>query len=222
MSNDFQLNASERQETGKGAVRRMRHNNIIPGVVYGAGKAPVSISMNHDEANKMFQNEAAYSHILDLQIDGKKESVVLKSLQRHVYKPILMHIDFLRIKAKEALTMRVPLHFTHEDTAPGIKEGGLLSKQMNDIEIKCLPADLPEFIELSLENMAMDQTLHLSDIKMPKGVTLATDITEDNDQAVCAIHAPKAASATQEGSDEASDASDEQATGDAEDGSDAS
>lgn len=193
MSNQFQINATARQETGKGHARRMRHQDTIPAVVYGAGKDNQSLSLAHNEIVHSLENEAVFSSILTLNIDGKEESVVVKSVQRHAYKPKIMHVDFLRIKAKDPITMHVPLHFINEEDAPGIKEGGVLTKQINDIEIKCLPADLPEFIEVDLSNLALEATLHLSDIVLPKKVTLTIELHEDNNQPIAAIHTPKVA-----------------------------
>ncbi len=193
MADMFQLSAEVRSNHGKAASRRLRRTEErVPGVVYGAGKEPASISLSHNELNRALQNEAFYSHILTLAINGNQEKVVLKDLQRHPYKAQLIHIDFQRVSATEKLYMNVPLHFIGEDTAPGVKlEGGQVSHLMNDIEIRCLPADLPEYIEVDISKLGMDEAIHLSEIKLPKGVEIvALTQGKEQDQSVVSIHRP--------------------------------
>jgi large subunit ribosomal protein L25 len=209
MSNDFQINAEIRSNHGKADSRRLRHQDLIPAVIYGAEKDPQPIILEHKNIQHLLQNEAAYAHILTVNVSGKSEKVVLKAVQRHAYKPLIVHVDFLRIKAKEALTMRVPLHYINEEDCPGVKQGGVVSKLMNDVEITCLPANLPEFIEVDMAEVDMDQTLHLSDIKLPNDVELSIgEITEDNNQPIASIYKPKVVEdvdpTTEEGKGEAS------------------
>lgn len=170
MTTDFTLSAELRQDVGKGASRRLRRANRVPAIVYGAEKQPTAITLDHDALVHNLENEAFYSHILSLDLDGKKEQVVLKDLQRHPYKLRVLHVDLQRVSAKEKLRLHVPLHFVNENKAPGVREGGLVSHQMTDIEIQCLPKDLPEFIEVDLSSLNLGDTLHLSQLVMPKGV----------------------------------------------------
>jgi large subunit ribosomal protein L25 len=193
MSTTFEFKAEARSTHGKAHARRMRRNDdTIPAIVYGAGKDPQSITMVHNDVIVGLKNEAVYSHILTLDIAGKQEKVVLKALQRHPYKDRIMHMDFLRINAKDKITMTVPLHYLNEEEAPGFKEGGVISHLINEIEIRCLPANLPEFIEVDAATLAADSSLHLSDIPLPKGLELTVEITEDNNQPIISIHKPRA------------------------------
>lgn len=195
MSNLFELAAVVRQDKGKGASRRLRRlDQLVPGIIYGGEKEPVLLSLKENEVRKALQNEAFYSHILTINVDGKKEKAILKDLQRHPAKPMIYHMDFLRVSGKEAITMHVPLHFTGEENAPGVKDGGIVSHLKTDLEIKCLPKDLPEFIEVDVSNLALDQSLHLTDIKLAKGLEHAHGpIDADHDLPVVSIHVPKAA-----------------------------
>jgi large subunit ribosomal protein L25 len=169
----FTLDAEIRTDLGKGASRRLRHAGKVPAVLYGAGKEAVSLTLIH---NKLFQAqgfEAFYSHVLTLNIGDEKIEVLVKDMQRHAFKPIVMHLDFLRVDANKELHTHIPLHFINEDIADSIKlNGGHPEHHMIDVEVSCLPADLPEFIEVNLENIELGQTLHLTDLVLPKGVSL--------------------------------------------------
>lgn len=193
---ELSIDAIVRKDVGKGASRRLRREqNQIPAIVYGAGKDPVSLTLDHNAVLKALKNDAFYSSVLALKIDGKSEAVVLKDIQRHPYKPKVTHMDFLRIKAGEKITMSVPLHFLNEDTAVGVKQdGGVISHLMTEVEIRCLPKDLPEFLDVDMGPVTLDQTLHLSDIKLPSGVEItALSHDSDEDPAVANIHTAKAA-----------------------------
>lgn len=191
MSNQYELAIESRQAMGKGPCRRMRRlDNQIPGVIYGAGKESTPIMVNYFTLNNALKNESFYSHILTLKLDGKEEKVVLKDIHRHPYKPMILHIDFQRISATEKLYMTIPLHFIGEDVAPGAKSGeGIISHVMNEVEIRCLPADLPEYIEVDVSNLGMDESIHLSELKVPKGVEIVA-LLHDKDQQVVNIHKP--------------------------------
>jgi large subunit ribosomal protein L25 len=192
MSTGFELSAQIRSSTGKAEARRMRRNGMVPGIIYGTGKEPEMITLPHDKILHALEQEAFYSHVLDIKLDnGKSESVVLKDVQRHVFKPKVEHVDFLRVSASEKLTMHIPLHYLGEEEAAGVKDGGVVSKVMTDIEVKCLPKDLPEFIAVDITNLGLDEALHISDIKLPKGVELLHEIDEDHDQPIISIHEPK-------------------------------
>ncbi len=189
MADKFELTAEIREQAGKGASRRLRRvDNKVPAIVYGAGKEPRPITILHHHFNNALKNQAFYSHILTLNIGGKHEKVVLKDLQRHPSKPLILHADFLRVSATEKLHMNVPLRFTNEDNAPGVKlDGGIVSHLLNEVEIRCLPADLPEFIEVDLAELKMDESIHLSDLKVPEGVELIGLLHQD-DRPIVNIH----------------------------------
>ncbi|MBV9575089.1 MAG: 50S ribosomal protein L25/general stress protein Ctc [Gammaproteobacteria bacterium] len=187
----FELEAHVRHDIGKGASRRLRREEKVPGVVYGGGKAPVSLLLEHKHVAKSLENEAFYSHILTLKTGTESERVILKDVQRHPYKPRVLHVDFQRIRADEKLHMHIPLHFIGADKAPGVKDaGGLVSHIMTDVEVACLPDDLPEFIEIDISGMQLNQILHLSDIQLPTGVELVA-LTHDDDKAIVSVHMPR-------------------------------
>lgn len=189
MADLFELTAEIRTQPGKGASRRLRRlAEKVPAIVYGAGKASQPITLSHHQMKNALKNEAFYSHILTLNIDGTQEKVVLKDLQRHPYKPQILHADFLRISATEKLYMNVPIHFLNEETAHGVKiDGGIISRLMAELEIRCFPGDLPEYIDIDLANLKIDESIHLSEIKLPKGVELVA-LLHNNDQPVVNIH----------------------------------
>lgn len=193
----FDLNdilAQTRTACGKGNMRRMRRKeDRFPAVIYGAGQDNSLISLDQKSIMHTIENEAFFSSILTLKVDGKAEKVVIKAVQRHPYKPHILHMDFLRISAKEKLTMNVPLHFIGEEEAPGVKdESGVISHTFTELEIKCLPADLPEFIKVDISKLALHEAVHLLDVKLPKGVELATPIEdEEHNHPVVSIHPPK-------------------------------
>ena len=206
MSTDFTLNANGREDTGKGASRRLRRlAGEIPAIVYGGKKAPAQISLTQKDVAKALENEAFYSHIIGLVIDGKSEDVIIKDIQRHPAKSVVMHMDFFRVSKTTKLQTRAPLHFINEEECTGVKlGGGLIARSMTDIEISCLPKDLPEYIEVDMAEVEVGQTLHLSDIKLPKGVeSVALSHGSDHDLPVAAVNMPKA---VEEISDEAPEA----------------
>jgi large subunit ribosomal protein L25 len=192
-TNQFEINAQVRDDIGKGASRRLRHANKVPGVVYGAGEAAVSLTLDHNQVFHSLSNEAFYSRILTLKIEGKSEKVILKAMQRHPAKPRIAHMDFLRVRADQKLHMHVPLHFVGAENAPGLKEGGAFSHHVNDVEVSCFPADLPEFIEIDLSQFMLDQVMHLSELKLPKGVELVALAhgVEGHDFPVVSLHIPR-------------------------------
>jgi len=186
----FEVEASVRHDMGKGASRRLRREKKVPGVVYGGKKEPVLLSFEQNKLAKSLENEAFYSHILTLKTGSDAERVILKAVQRHPYKPVLLHVDFQRINMHEKLHMHIPLHFIGAEEAPGVKEGGLISHILSDVEVVCLPADLPEFIEINIADMALNDIRHLSDIKLPKGVEIVA-LTHEDDKPVVSIHLPR-------------------------------
>ncbi len=188
MSENFEIESKLRSDAGKGASRRLRREGLVPAVVYGAHKDPVMVAVDHISFLRHLESEAFYSHILSLKIDGKAEKVILKDLQRHPAKPIVQHIDFLRVSAKEKLKTNVPLHFVGEDVAPGMKQGGLLSHHITDVEVACLPKDLPEYIEVDASQMDIGDVIMLSALVLPKGVELpGLGIENEHDLPVVAL-----------------------------------
>jgi len=169
----IKLIAKTRTDLGKGASRRLRHTDLVPAIVYGAGKAPVSITFEQKELRKVEAIEAFYSSVLDLEIDGASEQVLLKAIQRHAFKEQIQHLDLLRVDATQKLHTTVPLHFINEDSCEAVKNGGVVAHIVNEIEVSCLPADLPSFLEVDLANVELGATVHLSDITLPKGVESA-------------------------------------------------
>jgi large subunit ribosomal protein L25 len=193
MQDSFVVNAEERTDLGKGASRRLRRAKLVPGIVYGAGKDPQAISLSTNELDQHLNNEAFYSHVLNLKLGGKSQKVIIKDLQRHPFKPTVLHIDFLRVSAKQKLQTNVPLHFLNEDSAPAVKEGGVVGRIMNEVEISCLPKDLPEYIEVDLAGLALGESIHLSELQLPEGVELVAFMQEDApDQTVVTINVPRA------------------------------
>ena len=187
---DFILNAQARTDLGKGASRRLRHAANIPAVVYGGNKPAESVTILAKEIAKLFENEAAYSHVIELNVDGTKQNVIVKAMQRHPAKQFIMHADFVRVVAGQKLTAKVPVHFINEE-AP-IKKGGEISHVANEIEVSCEAKDLPEFIEVDLANAEVGAIIHLSDLKAPKGVEFVA-LAHGNDLAVANVHAPRVA-----------------------------
>lgn len=189
----FTLTATKRNDLGKGASRRLRRANQVPAIIYGIGKTPNSVTIEHKEIMYSLANESFYSHILTLNIDNTPEKVVLKDIQRHPYKPRILHVDFQRISETEKLVMNIPLHFKGGDVAPGVKlSGGLVSHLMSDVEIRCLPANLPEYLTIDLSNLEINQSLHLSDIVLPEGVEIVA-LAHGENQPVATIYIPRAA-----------------------------
>jgi large subunit ribosomal protein L25 len=194
MSAQIELTAELREETGKGASRRLRrHADQVPGIVYGGEQEPAKIMVEHRILKKLVEQEAFFSSILNLKLGKKTQKVVLKDLQRHPYKPKVLHFDLQRVTGDQVLIMHVPLHFLNEDTAPGTKAGGVITHNMTNVEVKCAAKNLPEYIELDLAELELDQAYHLSDIKLPKGVELTIDISDTaHDLPVVSVHEPRA------------------------------
>ncbi|OOZ37774.1 50S ribosomal protein L25/general stress protein Ctc [Solemya velesiana gill symbiont] len=172
MSDLFEIEAQPRSDAGKGASRRLRRTGQVPGILYGAHQDPEMISVGHNELIQHLEHEVFYSHILSLKLDGKEQQVILKDLQRHPAKPFVTHVDFLRVSADEKIKTHVPVHFINEDTAPGVKMGGAVSHHITDLEVSCLPKDLPEFIEVDMDGMEIGDIILMSGVALPEGVEL--------------------------------------------------
>ena len=200
----FELTADFREDQGKGASRRLRREGKIPAVLYGGGQEPRALSLDHDQFMHQLDNEAFYSSILTIKVGDTEQPVFLKDLQRHPAKRLILHADFQRIVAGEKINITVPLHFMGEKDAPGVRDGGIVSHQQTDVEIVCLPKDLPEYIEVDVSGVELEGMLLLSELTAPEGVEFA-DLMQgrENDQPVVSIHRPaRIEEETEEGEEE--------------------
>ena len=183
----IELNAVKRDAKGTGASRRLRHAGMVPGVVYGAGKEAVTIEINAKELFLEFRHEAFHASVLNLNLDGKKESVLLRDFQMHPVRNTIQHIDFQRVSASEKIHVKVPFHFINADIAPGVKTGGgIVAHVFTEADVSCLAKDLPEFIEVDVAKLEMGHSIHLSEIKLPKGVSFV-QLAHGDDAAVVSI-----------------------------------
>ncbi len=194
MSNYF-FEATVRTDMGKGASRRLRHEGNIPAIVYGNEKDAVSLVLNHNEVLKRFRHADIYTSIIDLIIDGKKEPVILRDVQRHPYKPIITHLDFMRVNAKEAIVVDVPVELLNEEKSVGVVHGGIVTLHEAVLAVSCLPKDLPSVIEVDIANLAVGEHIMISDIPAIPGVEFVNIMNEEemNDQPVVAIVEPRVA-----------------------------
>ena len=187
----IEIKANVRDTKGTGASRRLRKNGSIPGIVYGNKKDAVSITLDGKDLSLKFKKEAFHASILSLNLDGKKESVLLRDYQLEPVKSTLLHVDFQRINENEKIHVKVPFHFINEDIAKGVKlDGGVITHIITEVDIACLPKDLPQFIEVDLTDLGLGHSIHLSEIKLPEGIELTT-LTHGNDAAVTSIVKPK-------------------------------
>ena len=193
---DFDLTAESRGDKGKGASRRLRRQSgMVPSILYGAGKKPVAISIAHKDLFKACENEAFFSHILDITLEGKTQKAILKDLQRHPSKSLILHADFMRVEMDQVITVEVPLRFVNEDSCVGVKQGGgNISRNMASLEVSCLPGDLPEYIEVDIESVGVGESIHMSELVLPDTLVVpALQQGSDYDQVVVAVNAPKRA-----------------------------
>ncbi|MEW6037522.1 MAG: 50S ribosomal protein L25/general stress protein Ctc [Pseudomonadota bacterium] len=194
MVGSFEFEAELRDQLGKGASRRLRHAGKVPAVLYGGGGEPVSLLLEHHKVVKSLENEATYSHVLTIRFDGREENAILKAVQRHPAKPIVMHMDFQRVSAADKIRVRVPLHFVNQDSSVGVKKGGVVSHSMVDVEVDCFSKDLPEYIEVDLAQVDIGDIVHLSDLKLPVGVEIhALAQGAGHDLPVASVHASRIA-----------------------------
>ena len=195
MSTNFTINAKSREDTGKGASRRLRRlTGEVPAIIYGGKKDAEKISILHKDITKALENDAVYSSIISVSIDGKAEDTIIKDIQRHPAKQIILHMDFLRVSKTTKLQTRVPLNFINEDTCVGVKlGGGLIAHTMTDIEVSCLPKDLPESIDVDMAEVDVGQIVHLSDLTLPDGVeSVSLSQGADYDLTVATVNKQKA------------------------------
>jgi large subunit ribosomal protein L25 len=192
MKTSFELVAEFRDDQGKGASRRLRRTGKIPAILYGGKQDARAMALDHARLILMLENERIYSTILSLNVGKEKQAAVIKDLQRHPYKNQVLHVDFQRVLEDEKIRLRIPLHFINEATSVGVKTGGgVVSHLRNDIEVLCLPKDLPEFVEVDVQELGLGQLIHLSELKLPEGVELP-ELIHGNDSAVVSIHMQRA------------------------------
>ncbi len=205
MSQAFVIEAEVRQDLGKGASRRLRRTGVVPAILYGGDQPPVSLTLRHDSILHQLDNEAFYSTVLNVNIAGKKEKAVLKDLQRHPFKPLVQHVDLLRVSSKEKLRLNIPLHFEGGDVCPGVKQGGgAISHLLTDVEVSCFPQDLPESIVVDMSAMELGDTIKLTDLVLPEGVELVMlSQGDDHDQGIVSVHTPHVSAEPEEGEGEA-------------------
>ena len=190
MSDDFDLIAGIREDQGKGASRRLRHKGLVPAIIYGAGRPPRALTFDHNRVIQQLENEKFYSSVLSIKVGEKSQAAILKDIQRHPSKPQIMHMDFQRVVADQEIKMLVPLHFLGEDVAPGVKEGGGKPQHLiTEVEIVCLPKHLPEYIDVDVSELELDEMLKLTDLQLPEGVSIpALAQGEEADRGVVSIH----------------------------------
>ena len=191
MKTSFELDAEFRETQGKGASRRLRHDGKVPAILYGVHLAARALTLSHQKLLIMLDNERFYSTILNLKVGDQSQAAILKDVQRHPFKNAIVHIDFQRVEENEKIRISIPLHFKGEAIAPGVKsQGGLVSHMRTEVEVSCLPKDLPEFIEVDISGLSLNESIHLSQLKLPADVHLV-DLAKE-DAAVVAIHSPRA------------------------------
>ncbi len=194
----IEISAKKRELQGTSASRRLRNAGSVPGVVYGAGEPAVAIELDHNSLFHSLKKEAFHASVLTLDIDGVKQQVLLRDTQRHGFKPLVLHVDFQRVDPKEKIHMKVPFHFVNADVAPGVKlSHGVIAHLMTEADVACLPKDLPEFIEVDLAELEVGHSIHLSQLKLSKGVEFV-DLHHSNDRAVVSIPAPRGGAAAEE------------------------
>src|SRR5271156_2228790 len=191
MKTSFELVAEFRETQGKGASRRLRHEGKVPAILYGGHADARALTLSHQKLLIMLDNERFYSTILSLKVGDQSQAAILKDVQRHPFKNAVLHVDFQRVEENEKIRISIPLHFTGAAVSPGVKsQGGIVSHMRNETEVSCLPKDLPEFIEVDISGLSLNESIHLSQLKLPAGVTLV-ELAKD-DAAVVAIHSPRA------------------------------
>lgn len=185
---EFELQADVRSGHGKGAVRRLRRTGRIPAIMYGAGQDPLPLDLAENVLRRQLSNEAWFSHVLTVKVDGREEKAVIKSLQRHPATERILHLDLLRVSETQKITMLVPIHFENEEDSPGRRAGGSISHHMTEVEISCLPGDLPEYLAVNTVDMDIGDSIHLSQVPLPEGVEVPALIHgPEHDQPVISI-----------------------------------
>ncbi len=207
MANSFSLKAESRDDIGKGASRRLRRQDKIPAVIYGGDAEPQAVTLSHSAILKCLNDESFYSQIIDIEVAGEVQETILRDLQRHPYKPTILHADFQRIVRGQELTVSIPLHYQNVEDSVGVKAGGILSQNVIDVEVICRPSLIPEALVVDVAELGVNESLHLSDIPLPEGVRLTELDAEDEDSnaVIVSIHPPKAEKVAEEASTEDAD-----------------
>ncbi|KAF7598455.1 MAG: 50S ribosomal protein L25/general stress protein Ctc [Candidatus Dactylopiibacterium carminicum] len=201
----FNIQAAKRDAKGKGASRRLRRVGTTPGIIYGGDKAPVQISLDHNDLFHILRKEAFHSSLISIDVEGSKETVLLRDVQWHPFRQLVLHIDFQRVDANQVTHVKLPLHFVNAELAPGVKtSGGVFSHLINEVDVKGLPGDMPAFIEVDVKALEIGASLHLRDVQLPKGLELAHSTDADKVIAsIVSIRGGAAAAAEGEGEGEA-------------------
>lgn len=188
----FEFGADRREQPGKGASRRLRHLGKVPAILYGGGEPPQALVLDQQNLLTMIGNERFYSSIVRLKVDGAAQEAIIKDVQMHPARNVVVHVDLLRVRENERIRIRLPIHFRNEAAAPGVKtQGGIVSHMLADVEVACLPNDLPEYLEIDLAEMNLNETKFLADIPLPAGVVI-TDLVHGKNRPVVSIHSPRA------------------------------
>lgn len=192
MSAKFEMTAEPREAKGTGASRRLRHSGKVPAILYGAGKPPTMVTFDHNNMLHNLQNEAFHTAILTIKLGADQDQAILRDWQMHPYKPQVLHVDFQRISATEKIHMRVPLHFVGQEVSPGVKQqGGIASHLMTEVDVTCLPAQLPEYLTVDMAQLSIGDSIHLSDLPLPEGVSITTLAHGGDDLAVATVTAAR-------------------------------
>jgi len=203
---NFVVAAEPRADEGKGASRRLRRTGQFPAVIYGGNKPAQSISLSQNVMSQHVEHEAFFSHILDVNVAGQSEKAILKDIQWHPYKPVILHVDFLRVDQNSVIKVQVPVHCIGADVAPGVKAGGIVTHQLTTVEVSCPAGKLPEYLEADVSALELGESVHLSDIKLPEGVEiLELAHGEGHDQSVASVVVTRGGAAAEEESEDAAD-----------------
>jgi large subunit ribosomal protein L25 len=193
MKISFEVSAEPRDDQGKGASRRLRRDGKVPAVLYGGHGEPRSLALDHQKLRLVVGDERFYSSIISVNVGAEKQPAIVKDVQMHPARNAVLHVDLQRVLENEKIRLHLPIHFKNESIAPGVKtQGGVVSHHMADVEVSCLPKDLPEYFEADLANMSLNDTLYLADLALPAGVTI-TELAHGHNLAVVSIHSPRAA-----------------------------
>lgn len=205
MKEEFNLIAEMREDQGKGASRRLRRQGKVPAIIYGGGRPPRALLFDHNKVLQQLDHEAFYSSILTIKVDDKSQAAILKDVQRHPAKRQIMHMDLQRVVEDEKIRMHIPIHIVGEERAPGVKlGGGSVMRIMTEVEVSCLPRDLPEYFDVDISHMELDDMMYLSDIKVPEGVEITQlQHGEEHDHAIVSVHLIKTVSVEDEAPEEA-------------------
>lgn len=187
MTVEMRLDAQPRTETGRGAMRRLRRARQVPGIVYGAGREPQPVTLESDQLYRLLEEDSFFSTILTVELGSETEQAIVKDLQRHPFKPLVQHIDLQRVRSDQVIAVHVPVRIHGEEQAPGVKKGGVLHHDMLDLEVECLPQNLPPYIDIDVSHLDVGWAVHISDLQLPEGVQAATLLRGGQDEPVVSV-----------------------------------